>query len=141
MISKDTLNIEWIEQVSAENRKADKILIEKVIRALSLLEGLVESELPFIFKGGTAVMLLQGTPKRFSIDIDIITPSAINFEEYFNKFFEDKGFIRYELQKRKAHSDIEKLHYKFFYNRIHQNNLPEDNILLGLMDKKGLLLR
>ena len=59
MISKDTLNIGWIKQVSNENRKADKILIEKVIRALLLLDGLAESELPFIFKGGTAVMLLQ----------------------------------------------------------------------------------
>jgi hypothetical protein len=59
VISKDTLNIGWIKQVSNENRKADKILIEKVIRALLLLDGLAESELPFIFKGGTAVMLLQ----------------------------------------------------------------------------------
>jgi predicted nucleotidyltransferase component of viral defense system len=32
----------------------------------------VESGLPFIFKGGTAVMLLQKRPKRFSIDLDII---------------------------------------------------------------------
>jgi predicted nucleotidyltransferase component of viral defense system len=61
-------------RLSAENRKADKILIEKVIRALLLLEGLVESGLPFIFKGGTAVMLLQKRPKRFSIDLDIIVP-------------------------------------------------------------------
>lgn len=59
MIAKDSLQPEWIHQVSAENRKADKILIEKVIRALLLLEGLVESGLPFIFKGGTAVMLLR----------------------------------------------------------------------------------
>lgn len=33
-------------KTSAENRKADKILIEKVIHALLLLEGLVESGLP-----------------------------------------------------------------------------------------------
>ncbi len=133
MISKDTLNIEWIEQVSTENRKADKILIEKVIRALLLLEGLVESELLFIFKGGTAVMLLQGTPKRFSIDIDIITPSAITFEDFFNKFITDKNFTRFELQKRKVNSDIEKLHYKFFYKPVHQSNLSEDHILLDIL--------
>ncbi len=40
MISKDTLQLEWITQVSAKNHKADKILVEKVIRALLLLEGL-----------------------------------------------------------------------------------------------------
>lgn len=40
MISKETLTAEWIEKVSKANRNADKILIEKVIRALLLLEGL-----------------------------------------------------------------------------------------------------
>ncbi len=50
MIAKDSLQPEWIQKVSAENRKADKILVEKVIRALLLLEGLVESGLPFVFK-------------------------------------------------------------------------------------------
>jgi predicted nucleotidyltransferase component of viral defense system len=134
MISKDSLNIEWIKQVSIENRKADKILIEKVIRALLLLEGLAESEMPFIFKGGTAVMLLQGTsPKRFSKDIDIITPSEINFDNFFNKFIIEKNFTRYELQNRTAHSKIHKLHYKFFYIPVHQSNLPEDNILLDIL--------
>lgn len=133
MISKDTINIDWIKKVSAENRKADKILIEKVIRAMLLLEGLAGSGLPFIFKGGTAVMLLQRTPKRFSIDIDIITPSVVKFEDYFNKFIEDKNFTGFELQNRKTHSDIEKVHYKFFYKPVHQSNLSEDNILLDIL--------
>ncbi len=52
MISKDSLTADWLETVSAGHRKADKILIEKVIRALMLLEGLVKSKLQFVFKGG-----------------------------------------------------------------------------------------
>ena len=43
MISKKTLNTDWISTVSRKNRNADKILIEKVIRAFLLLEGLAES--------------------------------------------------------------------------------------------------
>ncbi|MDD4242403.1 MAG: hypothetical protein PHG54_13330 [Smithellaceae bacterium] len=43
MIAKDSLQPEWIQKVSAENRQADKMLVEKVIRALLLLEGLAES--------------------------------------------------------------------------------------------------
>ena len=66
MISKETLTTEWIEKVSKANRNADKILIEKVIRALLLLEGLSISGIPFIFKGGTALMLLMNSAKRFS---------------------------------------------------------------------------
>lgn len=67
MISKETLTTEWIEKVSKANRNADKILIEKVIRALLLLEGLSISGIPFIFKGGTALMLLMNSAKRLSI--------------------------------------------------------------------------
>jgi predicted nucleotidyltransferase component of viral defense system len=54
-------------------------LVEKTARALTLLEGLVESKLNFIFKGGTALMLMQqNNPKRLSIDIDIIIPKISN---------------------------------------------------------------
>lgn len=38
MIDKDKITLDWITKVSKENRNADKILVEKVIRALSLLE-------------------------------------------------------------------------------------------------------
>lgn len=57
MINQQKISIEWINKISKENHNADKILVEKVIRALLLLEGLVKQELPFIFKGGTALML------------------------------------------------------------------------------------
>jgi len=33
-------------------------LVEKLVRALKLLEGLVEENLDFVFKGGTSLMLL-----------------------------------------------------------------------------------
>lgn len=56
----------------AKENRSDSILVEKVVQALYLLEQLVESGLEFIFKGGTALMLLLPEPKRFSIDIDII---------------------------------------------------------------------
>jgi hypothetical protein len=56
MIDKEKITLEWIEKVSKANRNADKILVEKVIRALLLLEGLVKLKLSFVFKGGTAFM-------------------------------------------------------------------------------------
>jgi predicted nucleotidyltransferase component of viral defense system len=133
MITKDTLQPEWINRISAENRKADKILIEKVIRAMLLLEGLAQSGLTFVFKGGTAVMLLQKIPRRFSIDIDIIVPEKVDFDVIFAKFMQVKGFTRIEVQKRDTSSKIDKLHYKFFYVPVHQSNLPEDNILLDIL--------
>jgi hypothetical protein len=137
MISKDTLQPEWITKVSAENRKADKILIEKVIRVLLLLEGLAQSGLPFIFKGGSSVMLLQQNPRRFSIDVDIVVPVVVDVDALFANFIETKNFTRFEVQKRKTASEINKLHYKFFYNPVYQKNIPEDNILLDILIEKS----
>ena len=68
MIHRDSYTIEWISQKSKESRNVDKILVEKAIRALSLLEQLRINDLGFILKGGTALMLLLPDPKRLSID-------------------------------------------------------------------------
>ena len=137
MISKDSLHIDWITKVSTANRKADKILIEKVIRALFLLEGLAKQKLDFVFKGGTALMLILDSSKRLSIDIDIIIEKEpTDLEKIFNDLLESQGFIRFELQERKAATNIQKAHYKFFYKPIHQTQADEESILLDILFEK-----
>ncbi len=137
MISKDSLHIDWITKVSSANRKADKILVEKVIRALMLLEGLVKQDLDFVFKGGTALMLILDSSKRLSIDIDIIIEKEPkNLEETFKAFLEEQGFTRFELQERKTSTSIYKAHYKFFYNPIHNTRGGEESILLDILFEK-----
>jgi hypothetical protein len=133
MISKESLTSEWLAEVSSKNNKADKILAEKVIRALLLLEGLVKSNLEFVFKGGTALMLLMNSTKRLSIDIDIIVSKQQGLNERFTSFLAEQGFLRAELQKRKTTTDIEKAHYKFFYTPVHKSNLAEDYVLLDIL--------
>ena len=97
MIKKECFTTEWIEQVSSELHYNDKNLIEKVIRALSLLEMLVKAGCPLVFKGGTALMLILGkSAHRLSIDIDVICPPGTNIEDYL-KSFADFGFINLEL--------------------------------------------
>ena len=56
MIKKECFTKEWIDHVSTELHYNDKNLIEKVIRALSLLEMLVKAGCPLIFKGGTSLI-------------------------------------------------------------------------------------
>jgi len=56
MIHPVSRTIEWMKQVAAENKFPDIALIEKSIRAFSLLESLVLSGCPFVFKGGTALI-------------------------------------------------------------------------------------
>ena len=134
MIKIECISKEWILSVS-KSKKADKILTEKVIRALLLLEGLAKSNLNFVFKGGTALMLLLNSTKRLSIDIDIIVPDEekdlISIIEEVSK---DAGFIRCEKQERKSSSKINKEHYKLFF----ESNIEgkESYVLLDILKEK-----
>jgi predicted nucleotidyltransferase component of viral defense system len=134
MIDREKLTKEWLDKISIENRNADKILVEKVIRALLLVEGLVKQNLSFIFKGGTALMLHLNSLKRLSIDIDIIMPVKYdNLEELLDKVTSEQGFLRKESQRRNANSNIDKAHFKFFYNPIHKTIKDEEYVLLDIL--------
>ena len=134
MINQKEISIDWINKVSKANRKADKILVEKVTRALLLLEGLVKQKLPFIFKGGTALMLHLNSTKRLSIDIDIILPQALdNLDELLDKVVKEQGFVRKELQHRNTLTKIKKEHYKFYFIPHHKTNKKEEYVLLDIL--------
>jgi predicted nucleotidyltransferase component of viral defense system len=131
MIDLKSISKEWIEE-TAGSHKADKILVEKVIRALILLEGLCESELPYTFKGGTALMLMLNSTKRLSIDIDIIVPDKnADLDAVLTKICKDKGFLRYEKQERAAATKIDKLHYQLFFHSEIQGR--ESAVLLDIL--------
>ncbi len=137
MISKEQITSDWINTVSKINLKADKILVEKVIRGLLLLEGLVKHKIPFVFKGGTALMLHLDSTKRLSIDIDIILPEKINnFVNHLAEIAVEQGFLRIELQHRSTKSKIKKEHFKFFYTPVHKSNKVEEYILLDILFEK-----
>lgn len=134
MIDQKKITAEWLNQVSKNNRNTDKILVEKVIRALLLLEGLAKQGLPFIFKGGTALMLHFNSTRRLSIDIDIILPKEIEaLDSILDRILKEQGFLRKELQHRSTQSKIKKEHYKFFYTPLHKTNKGEDYVLLDIL--------
>jgi predicted nucleotidyltransferase component of viral defense system len=134
MINQKEITNEWFSKVSKENKNADKILVEKVVRALLLLEGLVKQNIPFLFKGGTALMLHFNSTRRLSIDIDIILPQEIkNLERSLDLLVLEQGFLRKELQHRDTKSKIKKEHYKFFYTPLHKTNKEEEYVLLDIL--------
>lgn len=134
MIDKDKITLDWITKVSKEKRNADKILVEKVFRALSLLEGLVKQKISFVFKGGTALMLHLNSSKRLSIDIDIILPvKPEKLDELLDGVASEQGFLRKEIQQRNTNSKINKAHYKFYYNPLHKTNKDEEYVLLDIL--------
>jgi hypothetical protein len=134
MIDQAKLTLAWVNQASINNNNADRILVDRVIHALLLLEGLVKQKLDFVFKGGTALMLRFGSAKRLSIDIDIIIPKRPeNLDRVFNDLVKGQGFRRFELQERIQNSKIDKEHFKFFYTPIYKTKDEEMYILLDIL--------
>lgn len=133
MIHPDSRTIEWMTQVAAENKFPDIALIEKSIRAFSLLESLVLSGCPFVFKGGTALMLHMDSAKRLSIDIDIICPPGTNIKEFVQKHAQEYGFGDVRLVERVTAHNIPKTHAKFFYQVSYVTNTETECILLDVL--------
>ncbi len=134
MINQKKLTTEWLDEVSRSKHNPDKILIEKVIRAFLLLEGLIKKKLPFVFKGGTSLMLHFNSAKRLSIDIDIVISKDVeNIGEMLNSVAKDQGFLRCEIHHRSSHTEIKKEHYKFFYTPLHKSNRVEEYVLLDIL--------
>jgi hypothetical protein len=131
MIAQKSITKEWIEEV-AKSKKSDKILVEKVIRAFILLEGLAESGLGFCFKGGTALMLLFNSGKRLSIDIDITVPDKdMDLSKIVEQIANKKGFTGFEKQERITGTNIDKEHYKLKFTSA--LNGQESHILLDVL--------
>ncbi len=115
MIRKESFEEAHIRSVQEKNRR-DPILIERVIYAFGLLEALAKVGLPFIFKGGTCLMLLLKEPRRLSTDIDIVVEPGTNIEEYIRLASEIFPFKEHEEDVRKGKNDMIKKHFKFTYD-------------------------
>lgn len=115
MIKRESFSEEHIRQLQKESRR-DPALLERTVYALGLLEAIVRAGMPFIFKGGTCLMLLLEHPQRLSTDIDIIVEPGTNVEDYIEKASVIFPFVKYEEQTRIGKNQIEKRHFKFTYD-------------------------
>lgn len=138
MISKECFTASWIDEKSTELQYNDKNIIEKVIRAFSLLDMLAQSGCPFHFKGGSCLMLLlKDSRHRLSIDIDIICPPGTDIEQYL-KAYKDYGFINYKsLERIQCSKDVPKTHSKFYYQvAFLDDNSRQESILLDVLNEE-----
>ena len=94
----------------------DPSLLERVVYAFGLLEAICRAELPFCFKGGTALMLLLEHPGRLSTDIDIIVEPGTDIMPYIRKAGEIFPFTDVEEQTRAGKGNIVKRHFRFHYD-------------------------
>lgn len=132
MISPVQFSQETLAHTASQYPRMNTGLLEKVFRALQLLESLVLTDVPFIFKGGTAAMLLSSVPHRFSIDIDILLDGQRHLEAHFESICRSNGFTRFVRQNRAERGGLRKDHYKFLYDSV-VSGIAEQPVLLDVV--------
>lgn len=93
----------------------DPSMLEKTVFAFGLLEAITKVGMPFIFKGGTCLMLLLDKPRRLSTDIDIIVEPGTDVDKYIQEAGKLFPFISQKEDIRTGRNNIEKRHYEFTY--------------------------
>lgn len=134
MISHQSHTKEWIFGVREKYPGRDPILIEKMIMALTLVESLKLAGVDFIFKGGTSLLLILGSPYRFSIDIDILISARNKLGTPFEEVIQRGIFTHFEEDKRK--SELPKEHFKFYFRSVVQEK--ESHILLDILFQENV---
>ena len=138
MIAPESFTKEWITSHKKEEQfsRINPPVLEKMIRALALLEALVIFDLKFIFKGGTSLILLLPEPRRFSVDIDILTEhSREELETAFNKIIKSGAFKSWVLDEPRSYKPgVPKAHYFFYFDP--QLNKEAGYILLDILFEK-----
>ena len=108
---------DWILTQRKALAAADAEILERAIYALTLLDALSRTELDFVFKGGTSLLLHLPTPRRLSIDIDIVCDTdKETLERVLNSLLKETPFKRWEEQDRGADRLPKRVHYKLFFD-------------------------
>lgn len=114
MLTKDNFTEGHIRNLQKQFRR-DPALIERTIFAFGLLEAIRRVGMPFVFKGGTSLMLILKHPMRLSTDIDIVVEPATDVDMYVKEASLVFPFEKFEEQVRFGKNKIEKRHFKFTY--------------------------
>ena len=126
MIKDKCFTEEWLDQFKKQkdHKRIDKIILEKMIYALHLLERLKANGLNFVFKGGTSLLFLLNEGNRFSIDIDIICiTDRKDLEIIIDKVIETSRFTEWKLDEHRSYQPgVPKAHYKFFFDTNQQGS-------------------
>ena len=124
---------DWIIEKRKTYPKSDPNIIEKVIYALTLVEQLSQTNFSFIFKGGTSLLLILPEPKRFSIDVDIVTTESREKVEAALTTICSKGiFTKWHLDEFRSYkAGVPKAHY--FLSFISQWDNKERFVLLDVL--------
>lgn len=139
MLKQQCFTEEWLDNFrkQKDHKRIDKIILEKMIYALHLLERLKTHGLDFIFKGGTSLVLLLKEDNRFSIDIDIICNTGRgDLEAILQKVVNSSNFTGFVLDEHRSYQPgVPKAHYKFSFETKMQGS---GTILLDVLIENSI---
>jgi hypothetical protein len=128
---------EWLNGQREQLQRVDPGLLEKSIHALELVGHLARRELPFVFKGGTCMLLLLDEVRRLSIDVDIVcTVSRPELESVLRAVGTESRFENFEPDCRDPDRLPKRSHYEFSYTSV--VNGKSADILLDVMEEECL---
>lgn len=114
------------EHFEAHKGVAPAHLCELVVHCLELVSQLSASGLEYRFKGGNSLLILLEDPRRFSIDVDIVTTvpkqELIDLVERVTEQCE--VFTRCEVRPHKTKPWLPMISFKLFFESVYQ--APED---------------
>lgn len=126
---------EWLHQQRKQLGNCDPAILEKCVFALTLLGYLVESGLPFLFKGGTSLLLHLPQVQRLSRDIDIVCGRpAAEVDAVVAALGQRAPFFRCEEDNRGARGQPQRHHFKFFYRSALPGKI-EQEVLLDVVEE------
>lgn len=126
MITPETFQSGWIEQLRGRHKGIDPNIAEKMILALTLVERLAQEPIPFVFKGGTCLVLLLEKARRFSVDVDIVTEmSPDELEAALSRIVAQPPFSHFKYDEERSNKDrIPRGHYYLFFTPILNQKRP-----------------
>ncbi len=139
MIDGECFTSEYLQAQRGQFGLVDPLLLEKSIHALALLGLLTESGMPFLFKGGTSLLLHLPRIRRLSIDVDIVTSvSGSALERTIREVGKQAPFIRQDEDDRGARGLPARRHFRYFYTSCLTNR--EDFVLLDVVEEENCAL-
>lgn len=119
MIDAKCFTREWLDECSRQAGRIDPGLLEKSIYAFELLGRLAESGLPFVFKGGTALLLVLDRFRRLSIDVDIAcAASQEEVKRIVAEVLRESRFSGFEQDMRDSTRLPKRHHYAINYDSV-----------------------
>jgi hypothetical protein len=138
MITPHCFQPEWIRSRREVLGGGDPILIEKTVHAFALLDLLAQMGLPFVFKGGTSLLLRLERLRRLSIDIDILCPVPdAELDQALRSVSQLRPFLRYEEDDRGMDRLPRRRHFRFHYTSSIDPRQQAAYVLLDVVQEEA----